>query len=217
MNNFSNFLTKQELVYKDFRSFVDNAKLEGCAIPAAEMENRKGFIASFGFVEHIDDLYSGLPNVVNNTPYQLLPKDILHSTVSISKDPLSEENKKAIRSISTKFLTSLNNIEIVFKEVLFNADSILLAGYPNENYWNFCESIVNELNAKTDMQFRLPKMAHITLARANNTNTVHMQKAAIVKMLHEINNLTLPLLVTPSVLNIGKFTHRSSHFTFEAI
>lgn len=189
----------------------------GCVIPRMEDKTRHGFIVSFDFDKELEDIYSKVNKALESTPYKLLPFNMLHSTISVSKSNSVKKDLSTISKICADSKSNLNLIRFKFKEILYNADSVILAGYPNDNYWNFCETIVKELNRQTSMEFRLPKMAHITLARISNQKEVKLGRNSIVNLNENFSSIALPIELIPKGIHIGVFEHSQEGFVFNAI
>lgn len=214
---FQDFLQKQDAIYNDFRSFMNDAKSNGCTIPKVESKTRHGFILSFDFGNQLQDIHIKINTALETTPYKPLTFDILHSTVSVSKSNVELNDLTSINKIYADFKNNLDSVSFEFREILYNADSVILAGYPNNYYWQFCEAIVEQLNSQTTMEFRLPKMAHITFARTFNQEDVRLDENLIAEINEKLSPIELPIKLKPKSLHLGQFEHSREGFTFRPI
>lgn len=214
---YQDFLHKQDSIYSDFRSYIDNARSTGCTIPLVEKKTRYGFIVSFDFGAQLGSIYSTIVTAFADTPYNPLPAEMLHSTLTISKDDLSDSDLDSIQRICQRHMPKINELKFEFTDVLLNGDSVILASTPNSLYWDFCTSIVDELNSDTSMGFRLPKMSHITLARTNNLEAQSLGPDEIAGVIAKLGKISLPITLVPTDLHIGKFRHDETGFYFDSV
>lgn len=106
---FSQFLNKQESIYQDFSQFMRRSQKDGYQFLPSNTKVRKGTILLFRFGAEIRKLYDLVGVLLTDTPYKMQDSQIMHSTTTVSKDPVSTTD----RTVITDLVSTISAHEVV--------------------------------------------------------------------------------------------------------
>lgn len=212
------FEQNRDRIYSEFKDFMSKAADNGYRYQLVSQKDKRGYIANYVFGEELHKYISKLRDVFSSLPYKFLPIEVMHSTISVAKyDPnlinFSDVNQTEILQ---KIDLLLPKVSINFKEVLYNDNSVILAGYGNDVYWELTELVVKYLQSSFGQSFRYPKMTHITLGRLVNESQVSIDKQEFLQINSALRS-TSSIDLTPKEIHFGEFRHIRDEFSFESL
>lgn len=170
MTNFREFLLQQNEIYKDIGSKSRNVLEKGLKPDKNTVQSKSGYIVAFLHDNEISEELAKLSRKISLVvPSISFKKEEIHTTIStnITKYehiPDKEIIEILIEAVKSAVSSFQGRVEIQFTKFLMNQNSIILAGDPNESFFNLSRKVVEGIN-KRGLCFRMPKMAHITVSR----------------------------------------------------
>ena len=161
---FRDFLVGQGEVYAKFR---DTSKLEAEGTKP-NISNFQGYMISFRHRSEIAQRAEDFSKRLSQTvPLMVYDSDTIHTTISdfgIKED--FTQNKDILERLCScvRDVIVQNKPEISYREWLYNQNTVLVAGIPNQAFFNVAQNICS-LGEKNRVQLRLPWGAHITAGR----------------------------------------------------
>lgn len=161
------FLENQNTIY--LRLSNDRTLTENGTVPNPNIKNTGGYLIALrhpsSLTDVIDEFSMKISNIIPSIIYN---KSNIHTTISdynIANDFVPD-----YAGILDKLWTSVKEIKnrgqilINYYRMISTKDSVIMAGIPNENFYNISQAIIN--NARSSgIELRFPWGAHITLSR----------------------------------------------------
>lgn len=204
---FQDFKHQQTEIYNSIKQSKEIFKLEGSK---PTIKNKENILIALqyenNFSEKLSKISFEIAEIMHSTKYYPLN---IHTTISTHTDlnllpKLSDIIEKVISQ--HKY-----NIQIKFNEVLYNQDSVILAGDSNEDFINIANDIIQEASLN-NIELRYPKLSHITLARFAKEITEESVKENLIQLMNSINLLET---IKINTITIGTAKTRDNTFSFE--
>ena len=165
MDDFNEWLLKQQEVYTRFRN--STIKIEGTR-PNTPTKNTGGYLVAFRHPEEVREKISSFSRkIAETTPLLIYGKDVIHTSItdfSVMENFSPEPGiLRSLCDIVRKF-NNKQSPKIDYQQWLYNQNTIILEGTPNELFFNYGWDVKNSGGEK-HIQLRLPWGAHITANR----------------------------------------------------
>jgi len=164
---FQEFLTKQEEVYQNFKNSEETVRKEG--IKAHDSKGESAYFIAFRHLPEIAEKVEEFSlRIARELPSLTYMKEAVHTTISdynVRKD--FTLNPDILRKLSTAVYSireELSRVSIDYTKWLYNQDTLIAAGMPNESFLRNSE-IIRDAAVAEGLELRLPWGAHITTAR----------------------------------------------------
>jgi len=168
---FEEFLTKQEEVYNRFR---DTSKLKAEGTKPNIPKHQGGYLIVFRHPLEIAQRVGEFSNRISQTvPAIVYDANTVHTTISdfgIKEDFVPEKNTLRRLCNSVKETVIIGKPIISYSEWLYNQNTVLVAGIPNQRFLEIAQKIYSS-GEKNGVQLRLPWGAHITSNRFTEQKT----------------------------------------------
>jgi 2'-5' RNA ligase len=170
MISFRQFLKSQNEIYSDIRKQQELVLKEGLKPDKNIIKGKSGYLVAFQPDENIAKGISDFSKEVSDiVPAICFGSQNLHTTITTD---IGELYKKPTNSILETINTCIESVitelqgtvSINFQKAIYNQNSIILPGVPNDNFLKVSKAIVDCINAN-GLNFRMPKMAHMTVSR----------------------------------------------------
>ncbi len=164
--SFEEFLKKQEGVYSLFK---DQSQLLSEGLQPNLKSSEGGYAIAFRhgkeFTNLAEEISKKICNLAPSIKYDSLN---MHTTISVFgvEEDFIPDNKvlEKLSELVDKISFSDYNVQIDYKDILMNQDSVILEGHSNEDFYSLSEQI-NECVAKAGIDLSFPWGAHVTINR----------------------------------------------------
>lgn len=175
---FQEYNSKQDKIYDKFRATMRS--IQQLQIAPCVKEPTSGYIVAF---RHSDTISQKLErfsaNVAKLVPSMRFNRFDVHTTITVyRKQPLDTFNvdsnildslRSAFHQIDTSHFRS---VRIDYQECLFNSEAVIVAGKPNDAFWQVGESL-RDVGKQYGLDLRMPWGGHITVGRyLNNSDKI---------------------------------------------
>lgn len=190
------FYKIQNEIYKDFEYKTSRIEEIGIIPNKRILEGESAYLIGINHEINITEKVSEISTNISSIAEGVVQYDEknIHTTISpYLLEPIVKESDdetiKTLKDIVNKVINSSKwDISMTFKKVLMNQDSIIALGYPTDSFIELSHEI-NKLAATEGIELRMPKMAHITVARFTEvlgTDTLSHIKTFIEKSNSEV-------------------------------
>jgi hypothetical protein len=186
MANFSQYYAKQNTVYTEFRTAMRSISRVNTS-PYVK-EPMAGYLVAFQYnTQLMDALTTFLPQISACIPSKLCSHNSIHTTITVYQQQSFQRfrpDEKILKVLDTACQEIephvLRAVSITFHEWLFNREAVIVAGQPNDAFWEVGERV--QRNGKRHgLDLRMPWGAHITVARYLRDSEKVNELASLVK------------------------------------
>ena len=167
---FQEYVLKQNKIYDEFRATMHS--IQQLQIASCVKESTAGYIVAFRHSDTISqELERFSANVAELVPSLRFSRFDVHTTITVyQKQPLDtfKVDSKILNSLRSAFhkvdTSYLRSVRIDYQECLFNSEAVIIAGNPNDAFWQVGESL-QKAGKQYGLDLRMPWGAHITVGR----------------------------------------------------
>lgn len=159
------------------------------------------------FVDKLAKISQTVGDIVPALTYSA---NTIHTTISTL--PTGVDSNKISAELGNIDLEKFNP-QVRFTGVIYNQDSVIAKGLPNRDFFELAVAITELMNG-LGIQVRLPKMAHITLARFKKNVT---DKTILGKLQSYLSEVELNDEVLPISVSVGEFTMTDNSLSLKTI
>jgi hypothetical protein len=205
---FKEFQKKQESIYSKFRN-TSQIQQEGI-VPG--LLNQGGYIVLFKHPSHITEKLTEFSEKVDQViPSITYNAQNAHTTISdygieINFTP-DIEKLQALSNIICREIPLLKPCSIDYKEWLLNQSTGIAAGYPNEQFYNNVQQIINSAK-KQGIELRIPWGAHMVSNRFKEKQSPE-ETSELIKLFQDSNPLGIS---KPVSIDISYFDFNPEKF-----
>ena len=202
------FLTKQEEVYARFRN---TSKVQSEGTKPNLPNQQGGYLIIFKHAEEISEKIGDFSRKISQSiPLMAYDSKTIHTTIS---DYNISEIFNPDKNILDNICDSVNSIavgklKIGYNEWLYNQDTVLVAGYPNEIFLDISKSIYWSAIQK-GINLRMPWGAHITAGRFTKQKSPN-DLSDFFKLMKETPKIGIS---NPKIIDVGYFSFGKKGFT----
>jgi len=216
MSRFQDYFDTQEKLYEEFRSATE--LLDEIRAYSSVTEPLAGYVIALRHPDEIVRPFSELAQQISQTvPCILYDENNAHTTM-ISYQVRSLLGGQSEMDIMDRLsgcvgevraTAEWRQVRIQFRTWLFNSDTVIVAGYPNDDFWNLYEKLRD--TARPDYHLAPPKMAHITAARF----TAVRKGDAVRKLRRQLRHAPVLGESRPVAIDVGYFQCDAYRFEFK--
>lgn len=170
MPDYTQYFRRQEQIYAEFRSRM--ASIERLSATPYVAQPIAGYLVAWSHPAQVIEKLARVNLRINKLVACLrIDQSNAHTTLStyhsqaLETFSLQSELLEGLAAACKKLDPALlSAVRIDFQEWLFNEDTLIAAGQPNQAFWEAGEALISAGQA-LGLQFRMPWGAHITAAR----------------------------------------------------